>query len=172
VGSMRTRVKSDLEGMFDRDADRVFRKKFVTEVIDKLNPPLPEEFLKRWIRVANDKPISAEQIEAEFGDYAKSIKWQVIQNQIIDENKIKVERADIEKEAGQMLKAQYAQYGIPLEAEQMEPLIANVMGQDAEVRKIAETLYEHKAIDKLRELAKIKEKEVDYDAFMEVVKSL
>ena len=172
VGSMRTRVKSDLDGMFERDADRVFRKKFVTEVIDKLNPPLPEAFLKRWIRVANDKPISAEQIEEEFGDYAKSIKWQVIQNHIIDENKIKVERVDIEKEAGQMLKAQYAQYGIPLEAEQMEPLIANVMGQDAEVRKIAETLYEHKAIDKLRELANIKEKEVDYDAFMEVVKSL
>ena len=71
-----------------------------------------------------------------------------------------------------MLKAQYAQYGIPLEAEQMEPLVANLMGQEAEVRKIAETLYEHKAVDKLRQLAKIKEKEVDYDAFMEVVKSL
>lgn len=170
--AMRARVKTDLDGMFERDSDRVFRKKFVTEVIDKLDPPLPEAFLKRWIRVANEKPISAEQIEEDFSDYAKSIKWQVIQNHIIDENKIKVERADIEKEAGHMLKAQYAQYGIPLEAEQMEPLVANLMGQEAEVRKIAETLYEHKAVDKLRQLAKIKEKEVDYDAFMEVVKSL
>jgi len=71
-----------------------------------------------------------------------------------------------------MMKAQYAQYGIPLEAEQMAPMVANMMTQDKEVRRIAESLYERKAIDKLRELAKIKEKEIDYDAFMKVVKAL
>ena len=89
----RAKVEEDLQRIFDRDGDRVFRRKFVEEVVDKLNPSLPEEFLKRWIQIANvEKPITAEEIEAEFEEYAKGIKWQIIQNHIIDEHDIDVSR--------------------------------------------------------------------------------
>ena len=67
-------------------------------VILKLNPPLPEDFLKRWIQVANEKPITAEEIEAEFEEYAKGIKWQIIQNHIIDAHDIEVDAEEIKAE--------------------------------------------------------------------------
>ena len=170
--AFRGKVEEDLRRIFDRDGDRVFRRKFVEEVVDKLNPPLPEDFLKRWIRVANEKPITAEEIESEFSEYAKGIKWQVIQNHIIDEHSIEVGGEEIQAEAGNAIKAQYAQYGIPLEAEQLEPMVAQMMSDQKEVRRVAESIYERKAIDKLRELAKIKEKEVSHDEWMEIVRSL
>ena len=168
----RAKVREDLERIFERDGDRVFRRKFVEEVVDKLNPPLPEDFLKRWIQVANEKPITAEEIEAEFEEYAKGIKWQIIQNHIIDEHDIEVDAEEIKLEAGNAIKAQYAQYGIPLEAEQLDPMVAQMMTEQKEVRRIAESIYERKAIDKLRELAKIKEKEVSHEEWMEIVRSL
>ena len=98
--AFRAKVEEDLQRIFDRDGDRVFRRKFVEEVVDKLNPPLPEEFLKRWIQIANEKPITAEEIESEFTEYAKGIKWQIIQNHIIDEHEINVEGEEIQEEAG------------------------------------------------------------------------
>jgi trigger factor len=168
----RTKVKEDLERIFERDGDRVFRRKFVEEVVDKLNPPLPEDFLKRWIQVANEKPITAEEIENEFSEYAKGIKWQIIQNHIIDEHNIEVDGEEIKAEAGSAIKAQYAQYGIPLDAEQLDPMVAQMMTEQKEVRRVAESIYERKAIDKLRELAKIKEKEVSHEEWMEIVRSL
>ena len=168
----RAKVEEDLQRIFDRDGDRVFRRKFVEEVVDKLNPPLPEEFLKRWIQIANEKPITAEEIEAEFEEYAKGIKWQIIQNHIIDEHDIDVEGEEIKAEAGSAIKAQYAQYGIPIEAEQLDPMVAQMLTDQKEVRRIAEMIYERKAIDKLRELAKIKEKEVSHEEWMEIVRSL
>ena len=168
----REKVKEDLQRIFDRDGDRVFQRKFVEEVVDKLDPPLPEEFLKRWIRVANDKPITAEEIEAEFSEYAKGIKWQVIQNHIIDEHKVNVEGEEIKAEAGNAIKAQYSQYGIPLNAEQLDPMVTQMLTDQKEVRRIAESIYERKAIDKLRELAKIKEKEISHEGWMEIVRSL
>ena len=168
----RVKVKEDLQRIFDRDGDRVFRRKFVEEVVDKLNPPLPEEFLKRWIQIANEKPITSEEIEAEFEEYAKGIKWQIIQNHIIDEHDIDVEGEEIKAEAGSAIKAQYSQYGIPLEAEQLDPMVAQMLTDQKEVRRVAEMIYERKAIDKLRELAKIKEKEVSHDEWMEIVRSL
>ena len=168
----RSKVKEDLERIFERDGDRVFRRKFVEEVVDKLNPPLPEDFLKRWIQVANEKPITAEEIENEFSEYAKGIKWQIIQNHIIDEHDIEVDAEEIKAEAGNAIKAQYAQYGIPLDAEQLDPMVAQMMTEQKEVRRVAESIYERKAIDKLRELAKIKEKEVSHEEWMEIVRSL
>ena len=101
----------------------MFRRKFVEEVVDKLNPPLPE-VRKRWIQIANEKPITAEEIEAEFEEDAK---WQIIQNHIIDEHDIDVEGEEIKAEAGSAIKAQYAQYGIPLEAEQLDPMVAQML---------------------------------------------
>jgi len=168
----RAKVEEDLQRIFDRDGDRVFRRKFVEDVVDKLDPPLPEEFLKRWIQIANEKPITAEEIEAEFKEYAKSIKWQIIQNHIIDEHEIEVDREEISDEAGNAIKAQYAQYGIPLEAEQLDPMVAQMLSDQKEMRRVAEGIYERKAIDKLRELAKIKEKEVSHEEWMEIVRSL
>lgn len=168
----RAKVKEDLQRIFERDGDRVFRRKFVEEVVDKLDPPLPEEFLKRWIRVANEKPITAEEIEAEFSEYAKGIKWQIIQNHIIDEHSIEVEGEEIKEEAGNAIKAQYSQYGIPLNAEQLDPMVTQMLTDQKEVRRVAETIYERKAIDKLRELAKIKEKEISHEGWMEIVRSL
>lgn len=168
----RTKVEEDLQRIFDRDGDRVFRRKFVEEVVDKLNPPLPEAFLKRWIQTANEKPITAEEIEGEFAEYAKGIKWQIIQNHIIDEHGIEVEGEEIKEEAGNAIKAQYAQYGIPLAAEQLDPMVAQMMSDQKEIRRVAESIYERKAIDKLRELAKIKEKEVSHEEWMEIVRSL
>ena len=168
----RAKVKEDLQRIFERDGNRVFQRKFVEEVVDKLNPPLPEDFLKRWIQVANEKPITAEEIEAEFSEYAKGIKWQIIQNHIIDEHDIEVDAEEIKTEAGNAIKGQYAQYGIPLEAEQLDPMVAQMMTDQKEVRRVAESIYERKAIDKLRELAKIKEKEVSHEEWMEIVRSL
>ena len=81
-------------------------------------------------------------------------------------------RDRIKAEAGNTIKAQYAQYGIPLEAEQLDPMVAQMMTEQKEVRRVAESIYERKAIDKLRELAKIKEKEVSHEEWMEIVRSL
>lgn len=168
----RAKVEEDLQRIFERDGDRVFRRKFVEEVVGKLDPPLPEEFLKRWIQIANEKPITADEIEAEFAEYAKGIKWQIIQNHIIDEHDIDVSGEEIQAEAGNAIKAQYAQYGIPIEAEQLEPMVAQMLTDQKEVRRVAESIYERKAIDKLRELAKIKDKEVSHEEWMEIVRSL
>ena len=171
--AFRGKVEEDLRRIFDRDGDRVFRRKFVEDVVDKLNPPLPEDFLKRWIRVANDKPITAEEIEAEFAEYAKGIKWQVIQNHIIDEHSIEVDwRRDQSR-------------GRQRHQGTVRPIWDSTGGRAARPHGGADDerperrcagwpnrSTRRKAIDKLRELAKIKEKEVSHEEWMEIVRSL
>ena len=62
----RARIEQDLDGLFDRDAEWLFRRRFVVDLIEHMDIKLPEAFLKRWILLTNEKPVTPEQIEGEF----------------------------------------------------------------------------------------------------------
>ena len=47
--AFRERVAEDLDGHFDRDAEWVFRRRFVVDLLKKVDVKLPDAFLKRWI---------------------------------------------------------------------------------------------------------------------------
>jgi trigger factor len=67
---------------------------------------LPEGFLKRWLQTAAEKPKTAEKVEAEYSSFASSLKWTVISNKLVTDNKIEVTNEDIKNFA----KAQLFQY--------------------------------------------------------------
>ena len=52
----RAKVEEDLQRIFDRDGDRVFRRKFVEEVVDKLNPRCPRSSSSAGFRLPMRSP--------------------------------------------------------------------------------------------------------------------
>ena len=64
--AFREKVAEDLDGHFDRDAEWVFRRRFVVDLIEKMKVELPDAFLKRWIMLTNEKPLTPEQVEEEY----------------------------------------------------------------------------------------------------------
>ena len=73
---------------------------------------LPEAFLKRWILLTNEKPVTPEQIEGEFAGYADSMRWQLVQKAVMTELDMKVTAEELEDEAKKYVGSQYAQYGM------------------------------------------------------------
>lgn len=167
----RERIKADLDKMFRNDAERFFKKQLADKLIEDLNPPLPDDFLKRWIAAANEKPLTPEQIEAEYPSYAESLKWQLIQNRVIEENELDVKPEEVVQHVKEMITQQYAQYGMPLDEEQLNTMAANAMTNREESQRVAEMIYENKVVDTLKEKTKIKEKAFSYDDFLKLVQS-
>src|SRR5690606_14360637 len=54
----RSRSKTDIEKMFNADSDQLFKREVMKSLEEKLNIQLPDEFLKRWIQLSNEKPLS------------------------------------------------------------------------------------------------------------------
>ena len=48
--------------MFNADSDRYFLSKAIAGLVRKYDVQLPEEFLKRWLLVTNEKELTAQQI--------------------------------------------------------------------------------------------------------------
>ena len=157
--------------VFVRDSDTIFKREVSEKLMDKLGLTLPDTFLKRWIQMSNDKPITAEQIEAEYDQYANGLKWQLIENKIVKENEIKVEHAEVLEYTKGLIANNFAQYGMPVpEAAELEKTANTALENKDEARKIYENLYDLKVIAFLKEKVKLNEKEVSYDEFVKIAK--
>lgn len=167
--AFRARVKEDLQKNFKRDQDWLFKREMSEELINKVNPSLPDEFLKKWISMSNEKPISPEQLEEDYPGYAKSLKWQLIEGKIANDNKISVDREELIAYAKTSIANQYAQYGLPMEDEQLDKFATDTLQNKEEGQRIYNMLLEEKVAEFCKTEMKIKDKVVSYDDFVKLV---
>lgn len=70
-----------------------------------------DDLLKRWLLAANEKN-TAEKLDEEYPKIIEDLKYQLIKENLVKGNNLKVEDADIENFAKRVAKAQFAQYGM------------------------------------------------------------
>jgi trigger factor len=166
---LKDRVKADLDKMFANDSDRLLTRAVYDKLIADTKIDLPSDFLKRWIQVSNDKPITIEEIDAQFEGYEKGMKWQLIQGQIFKANDLKLNHTDAIEFTKQLLANQYAQYGIPApEDKELTASAIQVLGNREESARVYDMLAESKLTEFFKANVKLKNKEVSYDEFVEI----
>jgi len=163
------KLTEEIKANFVRETDYRFlidaKKKFV----EKINPDLPTEFLKRWLTVANEGKFTAEQIEEEFPKFEEDLKWQIIKDQIIKDNEIKVEEKDILDAAKEVTAAQFAQYGLAnLPDEQLEQYAQEILKKDEERRNLYEKKFEDKVLEFIKDSIKLDTKEISVEDFQKL----
>ena len=137
--------------------------------MDKTKIPLPDEFLKKWLVKANEKPITMEQVQEEYDNFSKTTRWQLIKNAVVVTNELKVSEEEKINEAKNFIRNQYAQYGqLKIEDAELSDIAKKVLENEDEHKNITEKLYESKVIDYLKSIMVIKEVEVSYDEFVKL----
>jgi len=167
--AFREKIAADLQKHIESDSDRLFKRDISKTLIEKYNPDLPDEFLKRWIRMTNENPISAEDVEKDYAEYRKSLQWQLIFNELVSQDAIAVSQDEVIGKTKELLVGNYAQYGMPApEDKELEESAKRVLGNQDEARKIYDMLYDEKLIAYVKETATVKDKEVSFDKFVEL----
>lgn len=161
----RNKVKSELSLMFAQDTDRKFFNDVEKSLVDRLNLQLPDAFLKRWLMAVNEKPITKEQLEAEYPSYAKSMQWKLIENKIIKNHEIVVTADEAKEETQGFVRSQYARYGQTPTEEEVAKIADSILAKESEVQKIFENLYSKKVLDLMKKNFKLENKEVSYNEF-------
>ena len=164
---LKERIAKDLEQMFANDSDRLLTRFVYDHLLEKTDVQLPTDFLKRWIQLSNEKPITMEEIEAQFEGYEKGMKWQLIQGHIFKVNNLKVEQAEVIEFTKGLLVNQYAQYGIPApEEKELTASAIQVLQNKEESSRVYDMLAETKLTQYFKNTVKLKDKEVSYDEFV------
>ncbi|MCW3784851.1 trigger factor [Plebeiibacterium sediminum] len=161
-------VKEDLQKTLAFESDYKFSIDAKDKLINKVSFDLPEAFLKRWILTTNqdNEQITAESLENDMPKYIEDLKWQLIKNEILKVNEIKIEEADVLEVAKKSAKMQFMQYGLTnIPEEHLENYAKDMMNQQEQRRNMAETAAQEKALEFIKEAVKIEEKEISREEF-------
>ena len=159
-------LEAEIETEMTRESDYLFTIRVRNFLMEKLALQMPAEFLKRWLYVINEGKFSKEDIEKDFDAFLKMFTWNYIQKHFIQTYELKVSQEELEAEAKEFAKAQFAQYGMPSAPEEM---IANFAKQILENKeqgqKLYEKLYELKVVEYVKSKIKVSNKSVTSEEF-------
>jgi len=140
---MRARMKEEAERMYQNESDQYFLNNVAEYLLDKTKFDLPIEFLKKWMQTSGEKPVTAEEVEADWEKTEKGLRYQLIENAVITAAEIKVSREDLLDHTVGMVKAQFQQYGQQvMDDEMLKGIAENALKNEEEVRRISDQVYD------------------------------
>lgn len=99
-------LKADIQAHWNNQSRGQIQDEVYHYLIDNTSVEFPDDFLKRWIQASSEKPKTAEEAEEEFPTFKNSLKWTLISDSLIKDNKINV-TADEVKYFGRMQMMSY-----------------------------------------------------------------
>ena len=165
----RAKVKEEVEKSFEGESDNKLKNDVILHLIKKTKLSLPDTFLKKWLVATNEQGLTEEQVEQEYEQYSKSLKWQLIENKIIKDNELEVKNEDVISHTKELIVSNFAQYGQPApEDKKLEEIAVQVLGSEEERKKVYNQLYDVKTMSLYKEKFSLKNKEVTYDEFVKL----
>ena len=167
---MRSKMKEEAERMYMNESDQYFLNNVAEYLLDKTKFDLPVAFLKKWMQTAGEKPVSAEEIEADWEKTERGLRYQLIENKVIQLGELSVSQEELVDHTVNMVKAQFQQYGQQaMDDEMLKGIAENALKNEEEARRINDQVYNAKLLSYYKENFKVDEKEVTYDEFIKLV---
>ncbi len=152
-----------------KNSDQLFEREIQDSLIKKAKLKLPDAFMKKWLKTANEEPITDEQIESDYEQYSNGLKWQLIENKLVKSHNIQVSPEEIMEHTKGMIKQQLQGMGQNLMDEtELEDTAKRVLSNQDESRKLYEQMYQSKLRAFYKDTVKIKEKDISYEDFIKL----
>jgi trigger factor len=162
------RITEEIESMFKQDADRKLQNDMYTKLTDSIKIDLPDEFLRKWLKATNEKLTDAELAEG-YDDFAKNLKWTLIENKLIKDNNIEIKYEDVFQTAKQRLDAQFRMYSpAPMPEDQLAQYTATFLKEKDNANRIFDEVKAIKVFEHIQSVATIEQKEIAYNKFVEL----
>lgn len=159
------KIEEEIVASLTREGDFKLMQDIKKLALQKTDFQLPEEFLKRWLLRVNEKT-TEEVIEKEFESFRNDLKWQLIKNKVAKENEMKISEEELQKEAENITRVQFRQYGLFYATdEQISNYAKETLKHEDDAKRIADKILEEKVLAKMKELVKIENKSISVDEF-------
>jgi trigger factor len=153
-------VKDDIQAYWDKQANNHLQHELYHVLLDKTNIAFPETFLKRWLQMGGETPKSPETVEQEFPTFLNQLKWTLITDKVVRENKVEVNPDDLKAFAKQQLFGYMGGMGMQgLDEEQS--WITEYVNRMMQDRKFVEDAYHRIQTEKVFEWAQTQVKASD-----------
>jgi trigger factor len=167
----RAKVKEDIERSLAEESKYRFGIDVKAAVLKKMEKiAFPEEFLKRWVLATNEK-MTQEELDKDFPKMIEELKWHLAKDQLMKENKIDVQKEEVEDFAKRIAKMQFMQYGLMnVEDAMLANYAQEMLKNEDQLRGIVERVAEDKIFAAVKGLVKVEPKKVSQEEFDKLFK--
>ncbi|MTG96805.1 MULTISPECIES: trigger factor [Myroides] len=167
VEQLKEKIKEDAEKQFAGQADQKFVNDVYEHLLESTSFDLPAAFLTKWLQSAGETPMTAEQAAEEYAKSEKGLRYQLIEGKVMSQYDLQLDFEEIKAFTVKLIKDQLAQFGqAEPDDKTVEDIVARVMSNQEEVRRISEQVMNDKMLALFTEKVNAKEKEVSYKDFV------
>lgn len=167
---LKAKIKEEIEKQFQAQADQQIINDVNDYLVENTKFDLPAEFLKKWIVVSGEKPLTPEQAAEEYEKSEKGLRFQLIQDKIFKDNNLQITFDELKEYTKGFVVAQMAQYGqLNPEEKQLDEIVQRVLTNEEEVKRLQDQLMGQKLLDFYKANVSFKVKEVNYEEFVKEV---
>ncbi|MFN8278489.1 MAG: trigger factor [Chitinophagales bacterium] len=169
---MRENIRTELEAYLDGRADALLVNELYKGVLDAASFPLPDEFLKRWVKLSNEKPLTDEQIDSDYPAFSRQLRWQLITNKVASQENYQITLEEIKERTRMQLMQQLYQYGMRNFGEDwMEGFVEKQLADKEHVRRLNEEIMTDKILMYIKSRVKLTDTSIGFDAFKTMVEA-
>jgi trigger factor len=143
--AFREAVREDMADQWKAQTSNNLQHSLYHELLDKTVVEFPDSFLKRWLLTGGEKPKTPEEVEKEFPSFASALKWNLITDKIVTDNKLEVTPEDIKEAARKQLFSYLG--GLPQGDEQ--PWVDDYVNKMMQDRRFVEETYQNQRTNKM-----------------------
>lgn len=165
---------------YKREAEYLLKIDAEKAVIENIKIELPDEFLKNWLIDINQDKFTAEEVEKDFDNVKKDIRWSLIKNKIAETEDIKVEYTEVLEKTKEMVRGQFGMYNTG-DTDSMNEVIDKIANNylqekakdgQSKFTQMFNAVFADKISDVLTSKIKVNKKTVDVDGFKEIVEKI
>ncbi len=164
------KVRSGIVTYFERESDRKLKKDLRQALLESMDIPLPDDFLKRMLKANQDKKekvMDEHAFEHEYHHVAEDLRLDLINSKIAKTNSLEISEEEVINVAKQVLRQQFTNYGVyDIEAAKLDDLVTRYLTEQNNREKIERSILDQKVFDFVKPQLKLDVEELPYEDFV------
>jgi trigger factor len=157
---LREAIKEEINNYWNGQSRNQLQDQLYHYLLDETKMDFPVEFLKRWLQTGGDKEKTPEQVETEFPAFSNQLKWTLISDKLIRENKLEVGNDELREYMKMEIMRYFGSMNLGEDTSWIESYIDRMMKDEKQVDSSYRRLITDKLFNWIEGQAKTKEKEV------------
>jgi trigger factor len=164
-----SKIKLQMGAQYAETTRQKFMNDAIAELIKKVDIDVPHDFMKKWLLESNHEA-TAEMLEAEYDKALDSIKWQLIENKLVEENNIQITRQDIKEFIMDFFRTNYFKNSTDADLEErLSTLAESSMKTEKDVKNIYDQLFDKRIEEAIKKVVPVAKQSIMADKFVEMI---
>lgn len=164
----RAALKTEMEQYWMSESRNQLHDQLYHFLLDNSEMDFPEAFLKRWLKDGGEKAKTDEEVEQEYPGFINQLKWTLLSDKLITENKIEVSAEDIRESMREEVSRYFGNLNMGEDTSWLDAYLDRMMRDEKQVDATYRRLITEKVFQQLEGMVKPEEKSITAEALVKM----